>query len=293
MVRIKSLFKINTMAKKTLKTLKKLKKKVTQFRPRIKSRHPSHRPLRNLLSLLNFKSVVRLGSTTRMVDDATFGGNRIECNPVQAIKNSADKLLMKRCFQTGQVKTASWVEGGHPITALEFPLIAKHRRSSRGEGIYLLKTIQEYNNWCQGKTPENYIIEKYHDFSREYRLHVTADGCFYACRKMLREGTPENQRWYRNDSNCVWVIETNPLFNRPANWNAIVAECVKSLNAVGLDIGACDVRVQSATKQNGNARQNVDFFVVEINSAPSFGEMTLQHYTTQIPRILKKKFINQ
>jgi type I restriction enzyme S subunit len=37
--------------------------------------------------------------------------------------------------------------------------------------------------------------------SREYRLHVTADGCFYACRKMLKADAEE--RWYKNDSNCV------------------------------------------------------------------------------------------
>ena len=108
---------------------------------------------------------------------------------------------------------------------------------------------------------------------------------------MLRETTPQNERWYRNDSNCNWIVEDNPLFDKPTNWQAIMDECVKALNAVGLDIGACDVKVQSAKKKDGTARQNPDYFVIEINSAPSLKERGLQKYLVQIPQILRRKFI--
>ena len=43
--------------------------------------------------------------------------------------------------------------------------------------------------------------------------------------------------------------------------------CVKALNAVGLTIGACDVKIQS---EKGRREDFVpDFIVLEINSGPS------------------------
>ena len=93
---------------------------------------------------------------------------------------------------------------------------------------------------------------------------------------------------YRNDSNCNWLVESNPGFDKPVCWEEIVKECVKALKSIGLDFGACDVRVQSAMVKN-KPRKAVDFFIVEINSAPSFGEGTLDRYLHVIPDLLKQK----
>src|SRR5687768_3067691 len=82
----------------------KVKKTLTSFRPRVRSRHPSHNPLRQQLPLLPFRSIVRLGSTTEEDD----GHRLVECNSVQAIQNSANKRLMKMAFDRGHVKTARW-----------------------------------------------------------------------------------------------------------------------------------------------------------------------------------------
>lgn len=297
---------------------------MSKFRPRIRSRHPSHEPLRTQLPKLPVRSVVRLGSTTVL----TTGVKRlIEVNTVNAVRNSASKLLMKLCFTHDEVKTANWfypilepdpafpeitnaihevtdkginfIDDTYPgsehfaPTLLEFPIVAKHIFGSRGTGNYLLKTKEEFNAWLPNKTLENYIFEKYYNYNREYRLHVTKDGCFYTCRKLLKEDTPADKRWFRNDSNSVWVVEENPSFDRPTNWDAIVAESVKALNSVGLDFGAVDVRVQSAskeTKKKGEVpRENPEFIIIEINSAPSFGEITLQRYLEQIPKIVESK----
>lgn len=282
-------------------------KKFSKFRPRIKSRHPSHDCLRGTLPLFPFKSVVRLGSSTELEDQASKGGTRIELNTVEAIKNASNKLLMKRCFTRDGVNTADWytinfIGGGYDMTVenntdlnislaeLPYPIVAKHIYGSRGRGNTLINNEDELEAWLNGKTLANYIFEKFYNYNREYRLHVTEDGCFYTCRKMLKQDTPENDRWFRNDSNSVWVLEANENFDKPVNWESIVEHSVKALKAVGLDFGAVDLRVQSRVNpETDKVRKDPKFIVVEINSAPSFGKITEQKYKEIIPQLLIKK----
>jgi len=289
-----------------------IKKKLT--RSVIFSRHPTHSILRRknrTLPLLPFRSLVRLGSTTDMPDTVSNGGKRIECNTIKAVKNSANKLLMKRCFANDNVKTADWwIVDNHnnlkfhkygeqdddqqfAINNDTYPIVAKHIFGSRNNGNTLIKSIEELNKWLIGKTLNNYIFEKFYNYNREYRLHVTEDGCFYTCRKMLKSDTPEDQRWYRNDKNSSWIIEQNPDFDKPVNWDIIVEESIKALKATGLDIGAVDLRIQSSKDNKGIIRENPDFIIVEINSAPSFGEITSQKYIEEIPKLLRRKYALQ
>lgn len=273
-----------------IKTKTKLKVK-RSFRVNIRSRHSTHDPLRTTLSRLPFRSIVRLGSTTELND----GKRRVECNSVQAVRNSSNKLLMKTKFKENGVITPDWwvysqgqfrkfnstdASAVTPIESLPLPIVAKHIYGSRNSGNTLIKTLEELKSYMVNKNHSNYIYERYFGAVREYRLHINEDECFYTCRKMLKEDTPEDHRWYRNDSNCVWIKEDNALFNKPSSWNDIVEESIKALKAVGLDVGAVDVKV----KGNG-----VDFKILEINSAPSFGDITLEKYSEVIPKILKSK----
>lgn len=272
-------------------------KKITSFRPVIFSRHPSHSPLRTQLPLLPFRSVIRLGSTTPHLRE------RVQCNTVQAVKNSASKLLMKQCFTRVGVKTAEWYttngttmiwRNGEATTLnlrdLQYPIICKHIHGSRGTGNSLVNNQQELTQWMQGKTLSNYIFEKYYTYSREYRIHVTSEGAFYACRKMLKRDTPEEKRFQRHDDNCVWIVEENQAFDKPVNWDLIVSDCVKALNAVGLDIGAFDLKVQSANDSKGRPRTSPEWIIIESCSAPSFGTITTQKYLQEIPKLLKRKY---
>ena len=278
-------------------------KKYTKFRPKIRSRHPSHKPLRqkNLFPLLPFKSIVRFGSTTPSPD-----GNRIELNEIKGIQNSSNKILMKRCFSNENVKTADWFQAINleaftniktnirvDIKDMPFPIIAKHKYGSRGRGNTKLDDLVTLKEWLEGKRLENYIFEKYYNFVREYRLHVNEDGCFYTCRKMLKKDTPAESKWFRNDANCVWILEENENFDKPSNWDNIVKESVNALKSVGLDFGAIDLRIQSAKHPNGDARVNPEFIIVEINSAPSFGKVTITKYIEEIPKMLIKKYQNK
>jgi len=291
-----------TVVKKSVKQVKKVS---SGYYAQIRSRHPSHSVVRNKIKL-PFRTVIRFGSTTELEDTIDKGGGRIEINTVEAIKNSASKLRMKNCFTKAGVKTADWwtlnqkISGvtfhnngdankSCVISELPYPIVAKHHFGSRGNGNYLLNSQQELQAWMKGKDLSNYLFEKFYNYVREYRVHVSANGCFYTCRKMLKSDIPKEDRWFRNDSNSVWILEENPLFDRPANWTKIVEESVKALKATGLDFGACDVRVQSSKTEKGKKREEIDFIIVEINSAPSFGDITAEKYLQELPKIAHLK----
>lgn len=276
------------------------------FKIQIRSRHQTHNILRekDVLPKLPFKSVIRFGSSTE------FNDGRIELNTVQAIKNSANKLLMKQCFTDNNVKTADWWcinqnqnigkqftfcnfdnnDRDCSIEELPYPIISKHKFGSRGTGNKKHDTVESLQQWMQNKNLDNYIFEKFYNYVREYRLHITKDGCFYSCRKMLKENTPADKKWFRNDQHCIWALENNANFDKPVNWEEIVQEGIKALNAVGLDFGAIDLRIQSSKDKKGNVRKNPEFVIIEINSAPSFGEITKQKYIEVLPKLLTDKY---
>jgi len=268
------------------------------FRPRIRSRHPSHAPLRTrgIFPLFPFRSVIRFGSTTE-VENTT-----VEINSIEAVKNSSSKIKMKECFTGNNVKTADWYVydalsstfiksdlSRSSVEDLPYPIISKSEFGSRNQGNKKHDTVESLREWLVGKNLSNYIFEKYYNYTREYRLHVSQNGCFYTCRKMLKEGTPDEDKWYRNDEHCVWILEDNKLFDKPVNWDNIVEESVKALNAVGLDIGAIDLRIQGAKDSKERIRENPDFIIVEINSAPSFGDITIGKYITELTKLLIQK----
>jgi len=274
------------------------RKKFTMFRTKVKSRHPTHSPLRTELPLLPFRSIVRLGSTTK-------SNGRIECNTVEGVKNSANKLLMKQCFTRAEVKTADWwryienifvheyKDGSEEHLGLDnlpYPIVCKSLFGSRGEGNTLVKSKQELEKWMIGKNLNNYIFERFYSYLREYRLHVTKNGCFYSCRKMLKTGTPEDKKWTRHDDNCVWILENNDSFDKPVNWDLIVNDCIKALKSLQLDICCFDVKVQSKNDLKGVLRPNPEWIIIESGSAPSFATITTQKYLEQIPKVLKEKY---
>lgn len=290
-------------------------KQKTKFRPTVLTRHPSHTNFKSRLELMPFRSIIRLGSTTTL----NMYNNRrrtrlnelqlariVEINSVEGIKNSSDKLKMKKCFNQAQVETADWwttsngtdfnpysITPAVSIDSLEFPIIVKHRFGSRGTGNILLNNITELKEWLHNKVLNNYIFEKYYTYVREYRLHVSKNGCFYACRKMLKKDTPENKRFQRHDDNCVWYMENNPSFDKPVNWNNIVADCIKALNGLNLDIAGFDIKVQGAKQKDGTLRIEPEWIIIESNTACSHGNVTTEKYLEEVPKILKEKWSNK
>lgn len=260
---------------------------------------------------------MRIGSTTHLGDNVA----RIEINTVQAVQNSRSKLLMKQKFTEAGVKTAdcwtycSQINGSEqyrlsfnllqhtdrdlaPTHArnLPYPIIAKSHFGQGGAGNTKLDNQAALEAWMRGKDLSGYIFEKFYNYSREYRLHVTQGENFLSWRKMRKREAQD--RWYFNSNNCVWIgeylnFEENPLFDKPINWEEIQAECIKACVAVGLDICAIDVRVQSNLVEGGNRRRTCDFIILETNSAPALGEVGQRVYGDKINELITKKINNE
>lgn len=70
----------------------------------------------------------------------------------------------------------------------------------------------------------------------------------------------------------MWILEENPLFDKPSNWDNIVDECVKAMSSIGLDLCAIDVKVQT------NKYETPEFIILETNSAPALGDVGIKKY---------------
>lgn len=275
MVKGKDIIHIHYKIPLVLKT-----KEIPVMKLKVLSRHPSHDVFRNNDNL-QFKVPVlfRLGSTTN-VDETKY---RVHINSVAAIQRSSNKLLMKQCFDGGRVPTTQWTADIEQAKTFEFPIVAKHVSGSRGSGNYKLDTVEQLNNWAKrgNRTLDNYIFEKFVNTSKEYRIHVSINGVFLAWRKLRKNDTPENQKWFFNNINCNWIGQNNELFDTPKNWNEICKAAQAALQSVGLTVGAVDVRVQS------NKKKNPEFYIIEINSAPSMSPITTERYITELNRIVE------
>ena len=279
-------------------------RRITQFRPHIRSRHPSHNCLRSRtknLPLFRFRTIVRLGSITEVNNNQY----QVEINSIQSIKNSSNKLLMKEKFLEANVRTADWniynnleslIIGAQAITETwSSALVAKAHYGSKGRGNTLIHNEDELVEWSRGRNLTHYLFEKFMNYGHEFRLHVSEDGCFYACRKALKADAPQEERWRRHDDICVWLLETNENFHKPNSWDDIILDCVNALKAIGADLLSFDVRVQTPTTRDGERREYQDFILLECNSASSMdngtGELSVcaQKYIEEIPKIIIRK----
>lgn len=243
-----------------------------------------------------------MGSVTP-TEEITKRHDYLEINTANACKISGNKIKMKKRFWHANVITPEWftisrgdvqynIKNGGIWFSEKFinklkkykTIIAKRYNSSGGNMIYLISSINDFNDFITNaeidknhREIENYVFEKYYTYSREYRIHVTKEGCFLADRKMLIDGA-EN-RWHRHENNSVWISEDNPKFDKPTNWDRIVEDCVFALKSEGLDIAAFDVKVQN------NKHKTPKWVILESNSAPGLGERSVEIYKNIITKI--------
>lgn len=274
---------------------------ITKWKPgyvRVFSRHPSHNPLRNSVKTPASNVVVRLGSIT----SPNYTPDQ-EINTVESIENTKNKYTMKKLFRSAGVSSPAFYplfnsnagrwEGDNftfvsyntLINELSYPVLAKRTYRSRGAGMKKLNNstelrefIDEFviNNRLHERNP--YYLEEFKNYIKEYRIHVSElGGYFYTCRKVLRQeyaGTEDN--WYRNDTNSNWLLESNESFDKPDTWDDIVEDCQRAREALGLSICAVDVKV---TKDGR-------WIILEANSAPSFGDITIEKYILEITKLI-------
>ena len=244
----------------------------------VRSRNTSCKELRSLM--ITKRVIYRMGSTTP-TEAITKRKDYIEINSPEACSISGDKILMKKAFVENNVPTAEYFditdvddEDLHQQLFEHFTewgkMIVKHKHSSKGNGIYFIDNEEKFWEFIENtQNLKNYIFEKYYTYSKEYRLHVNKYGCFYACRKMLKNDA--EVRWHRHENNSVWILEENPMFDKPNNWDDIVKSCIDAMNAVELDVAAVDVKTQTNT-------QNPKYIILETNSAPALGNIGIEKY---------------
>lgn len=254
----------------------------------IRSRHPSHDIFRRKL-YSDKKVLIRMGSTTKVEKEYD-----LEINTIDSIKISSNKLLMKNKFDEHGVITTDWssnIDKYLENSKNPYPIIVKNIYGSRGTGNHKIDDADELTVFLSShkKNIKSYIFEEFFNSAKEYRIHVSTEGPFLMWRKLRRTDTPADQRWFFNNHNCNWVGIDNLLFDSPTNIKDIQNECIKALTSVGLTIGACDVRVQSNRNSNGSYRKAPVFKIIEINSAPSMGEITGQTYINEFKKIINKE----
>lgn len=297
-----------------LNTVKIMKKKAT-LAPRLLSRQPSHNALRQALKANKYTEnvLVRLGSTTILTNPEQY---TVTVNSIQAIKNSSDKRKSKELFMQHNVPTADWwiYENNRFINKktnqsttiesfkkqdsnlLNFKLVAKLRWSSQNRNNYLLCTYEELTNFINTHRNElhKFIFERYYNYGKEYRVHVCGNQAFLIWRKALKEGI---STWFKNSTNCVWFGENNPKFLTPPDnsYIAMVNDCIKAIQAVGLDIGAVDVLIQHNQDNQGNTRSDCKYIILETNSAPGMSSsdsglsQTATAYLEEINKLIVSK----
>jgi hypothetical protein len=267
---------------------------------RIRTANSTARPLRRAILTDNW-AICRLGSLTAIEDCfETPKGRVIEVNTIDAIQNSRSKLRMKDCFATKSVPQADgWTTRDgkefHPIfddslcegmmtsNMLPYPLVAKRVFGFQGRGMRLINSIDEMREFIDSHHDlSGWLFEVYHNYAREYRLHVaTKVGVFLSWRKLRRRDATE--RWFFNSDNCEWYGTGHAMFDQPKCWKAMCKAAVDALESTGLDLGAVDIRVQS------NTQDDPKFIVCEINSAPALGEVGVEMYKDVIKKIIEYK----
>jgi len=262
----------------------------------IRTRNHTARPLRRSI-LFDKWAIVRLGSRTPTEECSRRPRNFIEVNTIEAVENSRSKLRMKVCFNKLKVPQAELfipssfsnnglVNNKNVVISfgnLDYPIVAKRVFGFQGRGMSLFNNPDEFRNWrLDHEWKTGWIFERFYNYAREYRLHVSsASGVFLSWRKLRTKNAKD--RWFFNSTNSMWVGEAHETFDKPKCWAKMEKAAVNALKATGLDIGAVDIRVQS------NKQPNPKFIVCEINSAPALGNDGIEAYKEEILKILNKK----
>lgn len=240
----------------------------------VRSRHPSHANLRKSVKVPK-RTLLRLGSTT---DVSHLKPYELELNSIAGIKTSSNKFRMKQAFDAAKIPHSDWISLADNENLWKFldkydgkSVVLKKIYGSRNKGNSLHKIDYEFKKSLEIiEEPEKYILERYHNYAREYRLHISKNGCFHSVRK-LRSSDAE-ERWYFNSQNGLFLLPENENFNKPVTWDNIVEDCQKASVVMSLDIAAYDVRVATDGR----------YIIIESNSAPSFGEVTLEKYKEEL-----------
>lgn len=283
----------------------------------IRTKNYSAKPLQHSINM-PVRSIVRLGSltSTKKAFPNSYDKKKIvEINTVEGIQTSRDKKLMKNAFlsfpfpiyqakwyvplEENKYKEIDYKGEEHELSIKNIfkgtsSVVVKRRWGFKGRGMKLIKNADEFQEFITNHDLTNYIIEKFYDYGKEYRIHVALldekeddKNVIMVWRKVRRHEAEE--KWFFNSTNCNWVSPDNELFDIPPDkvWREMISHSIKAMKAVNLDLGTVDVRVKSKITMN-NKSKNPDFIICEVNSAPALGEQGVEVYREVIQKLIVK-----
>lgn len=237
------------------------------YKLRIFSPNKSCAPLRNILC--KKRTLLRFGSTTPLISNYKY----LEINTIEGVKLSANKILMKSAFDKAQIHHSEWINSINKNDIENFfnkhkVLIAKHRHSSKGEGIYYIDNIETLKSLMNTISLKDFVFEKYYFFPKEYRVHVDVNhGCFYACKKILNADA--DIQWHKHANNSKFIVASND--NLPHCWDNIISDCCLALKELKLQIACFDILCSDN-----------NFIIVESNTAPALATYGLTYYNNHL-----------
>lgn len=246
------------------------------YKLRVFSPNKSCAPLRSIP--FRKRVLLRLGSTTPLVSKYKY----LEINTTEGIRISANKISMKKAFDKARIHHSEWISSSNKQEIIKFfnlhkILIAKHRHSSKGNDIYYIDTLESLNDLMSKVNIADFVFEKYYFFPNEYRVHVDVNhGCFYACKKVLKEDA--EVQWHKHADNSIFVLMTKDHI-LPECWEDVIHDCTQALREMHLTIACFDVLCSN----NG-------FIIVESNTAPSLATYGLTYYSNHLRKWYDSKF---
>lgn len=199
-------------------------------------------------------------------------------NNPDTIVNSTNKLkFFKMCegkvsipfFTIDKERAKKLIDEGNVVVVRE--TLAGHS----GEGIVILSTIEEWNNYDHNKAR---MYVKYIPKKHEYRVHIIGGEVIDVRRKGIRKDVEKDDiDWQvRNHKNGFIYLKD---FEEPVP-NCVNEQALEAMKCSGLDFGAVDVIY--------NEHYDVAY-VLEINTAPGLEgsslDMYAENFKTYIERV--------
>lgn len=243
---------------------------------RVFSPNTSCAPLRSIP--FNQRVLLRLGSTTPLISKYKY----LEINTIEGVKTSGNKILMKRAFDKAGISHSEWISSSDKASVHEFfnchkILIAKHKHSSKGQNIYYIDNLKSLDDLCNNINIRDFVFEKYYFFPNEYRVHVDVHhGCFYACKKVLKQDA--EVQWHKHADNSIFVLVTEK-HKLPVCWENIISDCIKALKQMDLTIACFDILCSDNS-----------YIIVESNTSPSLASFGITYYGNHLKKYYDTRF---
>lgn len=243
----------------------------------IRTPHITPRSIKELLPKFKGKgiAIVRFGASSKSVATPCA----VEINPLQNVRDNADKLLMKQKFAENDIPSPDFApnteEGRNLFKEKGWNVVYKKKYHRGGIGMELV-SLAEIDKFAANQY-NNGILERRINIKREWRIHY--------CPALNLHFSVEKRKRYakvgevvRNNENCVFKAD----FEIPENWDSALAMAKKAVEVMGLDIGAVDL-----------AWSGKNFYVIETNSGPGMGDSTSAWYAQTLVQLIKHKRDNQ